>query len=317
MMADAQQEDPEVTLALAGADETGDVLRAIELGDRYRRTLGFLPREAYHAAAKKGTLLLARHGAEVIGYAYFGLTRTHVRLSHLCVHEDYRGRGIARAMVEFLRSRYAQYPGIKARCRRDYELDRMWIKLGFAPVHEKQGKSTELLTFYWLDLGHPNLMIRRASQLLARAAVDLNVVRALAEPDRSDARDAAALVDDQVSDRLELVRTSALDEEIQSIQGELLRGRCLEQVRSFERVHPSVLPSTQVRRAIVKALGASKPGYPVTPQDEFDLSHVTAAIEVAERDEAPVALHPADRLHWRATHPDDAADIEIDRKSVV
>ncbi|MFZ2044842.1 MAG: MBL fold metallo-hydrolase, partial [Trebonia sp.] len=39
-------------------------------------------------------------------------------------------------------------------------------------------------------------------------------------------------------------------------------------------------------------------------------SHVTAAIEVAERDEAPVALHPADRLHWRATHPDDAADIE-------
>ena len=40
-------------------------------------------------------------------------------------------------------------------------------------------------------------------------------------------------------------------------------------------------------------------------------SHVTAAIEVAERDEAPVALHPADRLHWRATHPDDAADIEM------
>jgi len=27
-------------------------------------------------------------------------------------------------------------------------------------------------------------------------------------------------------------------------------------------------------------------------------SHVSAAIEVAERDEAPVALHPADRLNW-------------------
>ena len=38
---------------------------------------------------------------------------------------------------------------------------------------------------------------------------------------------------------------------------------------------------------------------------------VTAAIEVAERDEAAVALHPKDRMLWRETHPDDAADIEM------
>ena len=37
--------------------------------------------------------------------------------------------------------------------------------------------------------------------------------------------------------------------------------------------------------------------------------HVAAAVEVAERDEAPMALHPADRLHWRATHPDTDAEI--------
>ena len=30
--------------------------------------------------------------------------------------------------------------------------------------------------------------------------------------------------------------------------------------------------------------------------------HAAAAIEVAERDEAPVALHPADRLAWREVH---------------
>jgi glyoxylase-like metal-dependent hydrolase (beta-lactamase superfamily II) len=40
-------------------------------------------------------------------------------------------------------------------------------------------------------------------------------------------------------------------------------------------------------------------------------SHVAAAIEVAERDESPVALHPADRLHWHVTHEDDAAEIEM------
>ena len=39
--------------------------------------------------------------------------------------------------------------------------------------------------------------------------------------------------------------------------------------------------------------------------------HVAASIEVADRDEAPVALHPADRQHWRDAHPDDAAEIEM------
>ncbi len=40
-------------------------------------------------------------------------------------------------------------------------------------------------------------------------------------------------------------------------------------------------------------------------------AHVAAAIEVAERDEAPVALHPADRLQWRAAHADADPEIEM------
>ena len=39
-------------------------------------------------------------------------------------------------------------------------------------------------------------------------------------------------------------------------------------------------------------------------------SHVAAAVEVAERDEAPVALHRADRLLWRTAHG--GADPEIE-----
>ena len=38
--------------------------------------------------------------------------------------------------------------------------------------------------------------------------------------------------------------------------------------------------------------------------------HVAAALEVAERDEAPVALHPRDRQLWREAHADDA-EIEM------
>ena len=40
--------------------------------------------------------------------------------------------------------------------------------------------------------------------------------------------------------------------------------------------------------------------------------HVAAAIELAERDEAPVALHRKDRMLWREAHPHDAADIEME-----
>ncbi len=40
-------------------------------------------------------------------------------------------------------------------------------------------------------------------------------------------------------------------------------------------------------------------------------AHVGAAVEVAERDESPVALHKADRQQWRAVHDDDP-EIEMD-----
>jgi len=41
-------------------------------------------------------------------------------------------------------------------------------------------------------------------------------------------------------------------------------------------------------------------------------THVAAALDVAERDEAPVALHPRDRNLWHEAHPDEPADIEME-----
>ena len=39
--------------------------------------------------------------------------------------------------------------------------------------------------------------------------------------------------------------------------------------------------------------------------------HIGAAVEVAELDEAPIALHPDDRLEWRGVHPGDEPDIDM------
>jgi glyoxylase-like metal-dependent hydrolase (beta-lactamase superfamily II) len=45
-------------------------------------------------------------------------------------------------------------------------------------------------------------------------------------------------------------------------------------------------------------------------------THVAAALDVAERDEAPVALHRADKLHWRSPHPKANPDIEMEDEGV-
>ncbi len=41
-------------------------------------------------------------------------------------------------------------------------------------------------------------------------------------------------------------------------------------------------------------------------------ANIAAAVAVADRDEAPVALHPKDRIAWRETYPDDNPEIEAE-----
>jgi glyoxylase-like metal-dependent hydrolase (beta-lactamase superfamily II) len=45
-------------------------------------------------------------------------------------------------------------------------------------------------------------------------------------------------------------------------------------------------------------------------------AHTGAALAVAERDEAPVALHPRDRLIWREAHGDTLPEIEMEQDGV-
>jgi glyoxylase-like metal-dependent hydrolase (beta-lactamase superfamily II) len=42
------------------------------------------------------------------------------------------------------------------------------------------------------------------------------------------------------------------------------------------------------------------------------VAHTAGALEVAARDEAPVALHPSDRVYWRESHPNDDPDIDME-----
>lgn len=268
-----------VRVAPAARTDTAAIDAAIELGNRARARLGYLPFAAYRDAAAKGTLLLAHGGDQVVGYALFGLTRRRVRLTHLCVDPEWRGRGVARQLVEWISSEHADYPGILAKCRADYKLGEMWIALGFVPMSERPGRSRagHALVSWWRDHHHSTLFTRDDDSFVVRAAIDLNVVRDLVEPGRADADEALALIDYQFADRLELVRTAALDREINNMDGPL-RARCTTGVQQLTSLRSGSAQVQQIIAELTKAAQVSEPGYPRDDQDRFDLAHVAEAI---------------------------------------
>lgn len=204
------------------ATHDGLIGKAVALGDRHTKTLGLMKPPAYRKMAEDGGLLVAVQADEVIGYALFGLPKrsAHIRLAHLCVSEDHRGKGVARLLVEAIRNRYPQRLGIKAKCRRDYELSGMWRSLGFVPRGEVRGRGRdgEILDGWWLDLGHPDLFAEVESDALLTVTVDHTVfadLRGIAE--RGDAEESRALEAGWMTDLVELAYTPQLVHEIRDI----------------------------------------------------------------------------------------------------
>src|SRR5687768_6297793 len=97
----ARMADPSVRLELARGSTDERIATAVALGNKAARTLGLLPISVYRDAADQQELLLAVTARqEVVGYALFDLTIRQVRLVHLCVDNDRRKQGIARALVD-------------------------------------------------------------------------------------------------------------------------------------------------------------------------------------------------------------------------
>ncbi|MFE2681695.1 GNAT family N-acetyltransferase [Streptomyces mirabilis] len=196
--------------------------KAVALGNRYTKTLGLMKPPAYRQMAADGGLLVAVQADEVIGYALFGLPKRspHIRLAHLCVAGEHRGKGVARQLVKAIKDRYPQRLGIKAKCRRDYGLSGTWTSLGFVPRGEVRGRGRdgEILDGWWLDLGHPDLFAEVESDALLVVTVDHDVfadLRGLADTD--DADESRALEAGWMTDLVELAYTPQLVHQIRDV----------------------------------------------------------------------------------------------------
>lgn len=119
--------------------------QVINLGDTNKATLGFLPRGAFDSKANDGRILVAvDKNDNLLGYLLYGIKQSAnlVYIVHLCVNQSERRQGIAKALFNELKET-TKYPfsGIKVHCRRDYEVNELWPRLGFFAVGEKDGRS--------------------------------------------------------------------------------------------------------------------------------------------------------------------------------
>ncbi|MFD8807084.1 GNAT family N-acetyltransferase [Streptomyces sp. NPDC059597] len=253
--------------------------KAITLGDRYTKTLGLLTPPAYRKAAEDGGLLVAVEAHEVIGYALFGLPKrsAHIRLAHLCVAEEQRGRGIGRRLVEGIKERYSQRLGIKAKCRRDYKLSGMWRSLGFVPHGEVQGRGRdgEILDGWWLDLGHPDLFTDMESDALLVVTVDHGVfadLRGLA--DASDAEESRALEAGWMTDLVELAYTPQLFHALRDLTDTAERQHQRAALTGLRKLSPASAAVEERSRELLHAATQALPDLPVGAELQSCLQYV-------------------------------------------
>ncbi|WP_420436396.1 GNAT family N-acetyltransferase [Candidatus Poriferisocius sp.] len=185
--------------------------RVIELGNANSATLGFLPYEAIKQAAEEGRVLAFVEDGEVKGYALYGKrVRTgDISLTHLCVDKDQRGQGIARELVEGIVERNPRRAGIRLSCRKDYDANDMWPKLGFTRWGEKPGRSRagHLLVTWWRPIAAQTLFgepDHEDARLLV--AIDTNILLDILE--QRDFPASLALTADWVEEVAELAVTA-------------------------------------------------------------------------------------------------------------
>jgi GNAT superfamily N-acetyltransferase len=218
------------------------LVQVVALGRAQNRTLGFFPRGAYLEAALDGRVLATTDGDQVAAYLVYRVTMQRAVVVHLCVAPAYRGRGIAKLLISALSDRVGHLDGIGLWCRSDYPENRLWPRLGFQFVREKPGRSIQrnLLSFWWMDFGRPNLF---SAEFLEREpgvdiVLDVCVISVLDTPEETD--EVRSLRADWIQSELHVFVTPEARVELNRDSSPL---RLAENLRKIDNLdHMSVVP---------------------------------------------------------------------------
>lgn len=148
-----------------------------QLWRRHSDTLGFLPSGAFDDYARCRHILVATRDNHLAGYVLYRVGKTYVTVAHFCVAQAYRGQGVSRLMLNDLRIRTQGCSGILLNCRRDFDANQMWPRLGFRVIGNIPGKASEgsELVQWLLHYGKPDLLSLVERSNAMDIAMDANI----------------------------------------------------------------------------------------------------------------------------------------------
>lgn len=177
------------------------------LGKQNAKTLGMFPEGAFADHARKRFIFGAVQERKLIGYILFRITRSKgfVCIAHLCVKPEFRGGGIAKALLDAVKAKYSStQKGISLSCRSDYkEASKFWEKYGFKAMRSTRSRSIEekYLVKWWLDFGNSDLFSSSvATSSRVCACLDANVIMKMSDKSESEDFEATALAADWLTD---------------------------------------------------------------------------------------------------------------------
>ena len=288
-------------LAIPISKLTIDDVNAVDkLMKRNSGTLGFLPLAALEDHLQKGWVLGAKgRDGQLIGYLMYAVNRDRYRIAHLCVSEASRGQGVAKKLLEALRSLVTTQKIMTLRCRNDFSVNGMWLKLGFVPISENPGRSKEghLLTLWRLQLAlDDQLELFRAnmSDDVLDAVFDAQIFFDFDRPDSEVTRASKALISDHFVDLVNLWFTDELLSEVNRNPNPSKRVEARTRLSRFSEVRHDPLRVDGFAARLKEVLPSQK------ANQKSDILHLakTAASDVevfVTRDQ--MLLNKAEQIH--------------------
>ncbi len=256
------------------------------------KTLGFFPDGAFKAYAADDCVLVAEKGNKFAGYLLFRKIKgqssfPQAAIVHLCIDNQYRQQGVAKFLVEELCAHiHSTYLNLRITCRKDYNLDEFWIKLGFQFKNEITGRSGHPL-FKWervfREIPLPLLELTKQLQKPKRyqVVIDANVCFRLQDPlpvhqdhEYNLSLEAKALEADWLKEDIDLCITGELPNEIQKNSDKEKRNSRIAFIKKFNKI-PTTFSEVKVK---LKELSSFFPSVinDNVRSDMYQLAHTVA-----------------------------------------
>ena len=259
----------------------------ISLAKKHKQTLGFLPDAAFAGAAEAGNLVLARQDGVLVGYSLYRVTRSTIKLTHVCVDTAARGQKLGQALISHVIAAHPGAQAVSARCRRDYGLNSFWAAAGLSPSAEIAGRNAKglPLTLWRRELGTPDLLSFAVldsdlplAVLDSNVVIDLNASQKVLRPNRVESQ---ALMADWLADEVTFAVSIQLNHELDANDDSTERVQQVQGSQDLPRL-PTAWPEDQrLEQTLLTRFGAQAQARDRSLQK--DVRHLADAIRANAR----------------------------------